>query len=96
MRLTAVFLLVFSISLAMPPKPGFWGPAPVFPAGVEVPGPNKLKDYDFCETVTILMQFSDNRADTIRHSPARFDSMLYSVGVYNGQPYRAGSLNDFF
>uniref|UniRef100_A0A7V3PSH5 M6 family metalloprotease domain-containing protein n=1 Tax=candidate division WOR-3 bacterium TaxID=2052148 RepID=A0A7V3PSH5_UNCW3 len=96
MRIAVVFLLIFSFSLAMPPKPGFSGPLPVFPAGVEVPGPNKLKGYDFCETVTILMQFPDNRADTIEHSPARFDSMLYSVGVYNGQPYRAGSLNDFF
>lgn len=42
------------------------------------------------------MQFPDNRADTIRHSAARFDSMLYSVGAYNGQPYRQGSLNDYF
>ncbi len=93
-----IFLvLIFSTSIwAMPPRPGFCGPAPVFPPGVEVAGPNKLKGYDFCETVTILMQFPDNLADTVRHSPARFDSMLYSVGVYNGQPYRAGSLNDFF
>ncbi len=93
----AFLVVVFSTSLwAMPPRPGFTGPVPVFPPGVEVPGPNKLKGYNFCETVTILMQFPDNRADTIRHSAVRFDSMLYSVGVYNGQPYRAGSLNDFF
>ncbi|MEO0023375.1 MAG: hypothetical protein ABIJ93_05910, partial [candidate division WOR-3 bacterium] len=88
--------LMLAAGLAMPPAPGFQGPMPVFPPGVEVPGPNKLKGYDFCETVTILMQFPDNRADTVEHSPARFDSMLYSTGVYNNAPYRAGSLNDFF
>lgn len=82
--------------LAMPPGPFNNGPEPCFPEGVEVAGPNRLYGFDYCETVTILMQFPDNRADTIRHSPARFDSMLYSVGVYNGQQYRAGSLNDFF
>ncbi|MEO0071752.1 MAG: M6 family metalloprotease domain-containing protein [candidate division WOR-3 bacterium] len=80
----------------MPPRADFTGPEPVFPPGVEVPGPNRLKGYQFCETVTILMQFPDNLADTIKHSPARFDSMLYSVGIYNSAPYRAGSLNDFF
>lgn len=47
------------------------------------------------ETVAILVQFTDNRADTIHHTPARYDSMLYSTGVYYGQ-YRMGSLNDFF
>ncbi len=96
MKRNFVLLLVSGLALAMPPKPGFKGPVPIFPPEVEVPGPNRLKGYDFCETVTILMQFPDNRADTIEHSPARFDSMLYSTGVYNGQPYRAGSLNDFF
>ncbi|MEO0005055.1 MAG: M6 family metalloprotease domain-containing protein [candidate division WOR-3 bacterium] len=96
MKLRLLFVLISGMALAMPPRPGFSGPEPVFPVGVEVPGPNKLKGYDFCETVTILMQFPDNQADTIEHSAARFDSMLYSVGVYNNQPYRAGSLNDFF
>lgn len=47
------------------------------------------------ETCVILVQFSDNRADTINHKPARYDSMFYSTGVYYGQ-YRQGSLNDFF
>lgn len=96
MKLRLLFVLIWGILPAMPPKLDFCGPEPVFPAGVEIPGPNKLKGYEFCETVTILMQFADNRADTIEHSAARFDSMLYSVGVYNNQPYRAGSLNDFF
>lgn len=92
------FLLLFTLSnlFAMPPPPGFTGQGPIFPPGVEIPGPNRLRGYQFCETVTILMQFPDNLADTIEHSPARFDSMLYSVGVYNGQSYRAGSLNDYF
>jgi immune inhibitor A len=96
MRAVLSLVLALGALPAMPPKPGFNGPVPVFPPGVEVPGPNKLKGYDFCETVAILMQFPDNRADTLEHSPARFDSMLYSTGVYNNQQYRAGSLNDFF
>ncbi len=90
-----IFALLGTVS-AMPPGPYFRGPAPVFPPGVEEPGPNLLTGYGYCETVTILMQFPDNRADTIRHSPARFDSMLYSTGVYNQGLYRAGSLNDYF
>lgn len=92
-------LVVASLALAVPARPGLienGAPAPVFPAGVEVAGPNKLKGYGYCETVTILMQFPDNRADTLARSPARFDSMLYSTGVYNGRQYRQGSLNDFF
>lgn len=95
MRL-ALLLLLTAVAVALPPRPGFAGPEPVFPPGVNVPGPNLLRDNDHCETVTILMQFPDNWADTLRHSPARFDSMLYSTGVYTEGPYRAGSLNDYF
>jgi M6 family metalloprotease-like protein len=91
-----ILLLIFAFTLAMPPRPGSSGPDPIFPPGVEVPGENKLKGFRFLETVCILMQFPDNRADTIRHSAARFDSMLYSTGVYRNQPYRAGSLRDYF
>ncbi|MEO0215792.1 MAG: M6 family metalloprotease domain-containing protein [candidate division WOR-3 bacterium] len=47
------------------------------------------------ETCVILVQFTDNLADTIAHNPACYDSMFYSTGVYYGQ-YRQGSLNDFF
>jgi len=89
-------VLAVTAVLAIPSRPGFAGPEPVYPAGVEVAGPNKLKGYGYCETVTVLMQFPDNRADTLARSPARFDSMLYSTGVYAGLPYRQGSLNDFF
>jgi immune inhibitor A len=100
MRIIVSILVLSAIALAMPPRPGGLegtsSPLPVYPPGVEVAGPNKLRGYGYCETVTILMQFPDNRADTIKRSPARFDSMLYSTGVYNGLPYRQGSLNDFF
>jgi len=92
----AVLLWVVSLAIAVPFRPGLAGPEPYYPPGVEVPGPNKLAGFDYCETVTILMHFPDNRADTLGHSPARFDSMLYSTGVYTGLPYRQGSLNDFF
>ncbi|MEO0081546.1 MAG: M6 family metalloprotease domain-containing protein [candidate division WOR-3 bacterium] len=95
MRVTIV-LMCAGLTAAMPPGPYFAGPEPVFPPGVEEPGPNLLAGYGYCETVTILMQFPDNRADTIKRSPACFDSMLYSTGVYNQGPYRAGSLNDYF
>jgi immune inhibitor A len=95
---TPIGLLVVAAGLAaaLPPRPGLSAAGPVFPPGVEVAGPNKLRGFDYCETVTILMQFPDNRADTLARPPARFDSMLYSTGVYTQGPYRAGSLNDFF
>jgi immune inhibitor A len=96
-----VIVAVLAVSaLAVPPRPGVLestnSPLPVYPAGVEVQGPNLLKGYSDLETVTILMQFPDNRADTLKRPPARFDSMLYSTGVYNGIPYRVGSLNDYW
>jgi immune inhibitor A len=69
---------------------------PVFPAGVEVAGPMKFRAARQLETVAVLVDFADNPADTIRFCPARFDSMLYSPGGYTGQPYRQGSLKDFF
>jgi len=100
MRIIASVLFLSIVALAMPPRPGVLegtnSPLPVYPPGVEVAGPNRLKGYSDLETVTILMQFPDNRADTLKRSPARFDSMLYSTGVYNGLPYRQGSLNDFY
>jgi immune inhibitor A len=97
MKKLFVILVGASTLLALPPRPGVvLGKAPVFPPGVEVPGPNRLKGFGQLETVCILMQFPDNRADTLRRGPARFDSMLYSTAVYTGQPYRQGSLNDFY
>ena len=39
---------------------------------------------------------SADDVDTLKRSFARFDSMLYSTGVYNGQQYRAGSLSDYW
>ena len=69
---------------------------PHFPEGIEVAGPNKFRGSGQLETVVILMDFPDNQADTISRCPARYDSMLYSAGVYNEQPYRQGSLKDFF
>ena len=100
MRIPVLLFALSTAASAMPPRPGVLentgGPLPVFPVGVEVAGSNRLKDVTDLETVTILMQFPDNCADTIARSPARFDSMLYSTGVYKDLPYRAGSLNDYF
>ena len=100
MRIAVLTLALSVATLAMPPRPGALkgtgSPLPVYPPGVEVAGPNRLKGATNLETVTILMQFPDNKADTLDHSPALFDSMLYSTGVYKGQQYRAGSLNDFY
>ncbi len=97
-RISVLLLTLSVVILAMSPRPGAResGPLPLFPPGVEVAGPNRLRDETDLETVTILMQFPDNRADTLARSPARFDSMLYSTGVYNGLPYREGSLNDYW
>jgi immune inhibitor A len=100
MRITVLTIALSLVALARPPRPGVLegtgSPLPVFPPGVEIAGPNRLKDGTNLETVTILMQFPDNRADTLARSTARFDSMLYSTGVYNGLPYREGSLNDYW
>ena len=96
MKRIMLFLAVPVLLLAMPPRPGLNAPEPVYPKGVEVAGPNKLKGFDQLETVCILMDFPDNRADSLRRPAAKFDSMLYSTGVYTGQQYRQGSLNDFF
>ncbi len=100
MKKLIFFILIAGIILAMPPRPGWRegtnAPEPVFPPGVEVAGENKLFGFRELETVCILMQFPDNLADTIRRSPARFDSMLYSTNVYRNQPYRQGSLKDYF
>jgi immune inhibitor A len=100
-------LLLVVAAAAMPPRPGLYDtetgvsvttgdPYPVFPEWFGKPGPNKLAGFDYCETVTILMQFPDNLADTIERPAVRFDSMLYSTGVYNQGDYRQGSLNDFY
>ncbi len=74
MRTIASVLILSAIALAMPPRPGALegtnSPLPVYPPGVEVAGPNRLKGYSDLETVTILMQFPDNRADTLKRSPA--------------------------
>jgi immune inhibitor A len=100
MKRLLLTLIGFSLAIAMPLKPSLLNQPnirePIFPAGVEIAGPNKLINRDNLETVVILMQFPDNRADTLQRSPARFDSMLYSTGIYNSQPYRQGSLNDFY
>jgi immune inhibitor A len=106
-RIIILFTIIIGALLALPPKPGLFDPNtgrsvttgdhyPIFPSDWGQPGPNKLIDRENLETVAILMQFPDNRADTIRRPPALFDSMLYSTGVYNNQPFRQGSLNDFY
>jgi len=96
MKRLLLVLISFSLAIAIPPKPGSSFKNPIFPPGIEEAGPDKLSNRENLETVTILMQFPDNRADTLRRSPARFDSMLYSTGIYTNQPFRQGSLNDFY
>ncbi len=95
-RLIVILAVVPLLALAMPSRPGLNAPEPIYPKGVEVAGPNKLKGFGQLETVCILMDFPDNVADSIRRPAATFDSMLYSTGVYTGQQYRQGSLNDFY
>ena len=92
------FLMIISTLLpllvpGMPGQPQKGSPHSCI-VGRALEQPKDLRDYTI-ETCAILVQFSDNLADTINHSPARYDSMFYSAGAYYGQ-YRAGSLNDFF
>ncbi|MEO0228350.1 MAG: M6 family metalloprotease domain-containing protein [candidate division WOR-3 bacterium] len=92
-KLIFLFLLIAGMTFAMPPK---------YPTGAYhscIVGPPRETPKDLSrgsiETCVILVQFTDNRADTLNRTPARYDSMFYSTGVYYGQ-YRQGSLNDFF
>ncbi len=92
-RKIIVSVLMFWLVFAMPPK---------YPAKAPhscIVGPPRETPMDLSrgsiETCVILVQFTDNRADTLRRTPARYDSMFYSTGVYYGQ-YRQGSLNDYF
>ncbi len=91
---------------AMPPKPGLFDPItglsttyghpyPKFPAWFGQPVPQAKRFVRNVEAAVILIQYPDNRANTTRDVPARYDSMFFSRNVYQGQ-YRAGSLNDFF
>jgi immune inhibitor A len=87
------FVSVPTVGLSMPLQRSMNSPHSCI-IGRALEQPKDLRDYTI-ETCAILVQFSDNPADTINHSPARYDSMFFSTGVYYGQ-YRAGSLNDFF
>ncbi len=91
---TTVFVLLLCVTaVAMPPR-GQSKATHSCIVGRPREYPKNLNDYTI-ETCAILVQFTDNRADTVNHTPARYDSMFYSTAVYHGQ-YRAGSLNDFF
>jgi len=90
---TILMLFVLTFAFAMPPR--FSGNAyHTCIVGKPLDKPKDLSRGSI-ETCVILIQFTDNRADTIDHTPARYDSMFYSTNVYYGQ-YRQGSLNDFF
>jgi len=92
-----MLFLVVAVGFTMPLRPGMttYGKVPhSCIIGRALEQPKDLQNYTI-ETCAILVQFSDNPADTLNHTPARYDSMFYSVGVYQGT-YRAGSLNDFF
>lgn len=87
-----LILLSWTVT-AMPPHPRHRGPATCI-IGQPRHEPKNLQNTTI-ETVAILVQFSDHLADTLERTAARYDSMFFSTGVYQGQ-YRAGSLNDFF
>lgn len=92
-RVMISLLLFVNLTFGMPPRPGRTGPHSCIVGAMRSKTKN-LRDVTI-ETCAILVQFSDNLADPIEHSPPRYDSMFYSIGVYQGT-YRAGSLNDFF
>lgn len=41
--------------------------------------------------IAILVDFSDNKADTLHHPPAAYDTLLFSVGIWP-----TGSMKDFY
>jgi immune inhibitor A len=94
LRIFGFFILSLPVAVSsMPPRKVNDAPHSCI-IGRALANPKALRDYTI-ETCAILVQFSDNPADTVDHTPARYDSMFYSTDVYHGQ-YRAGSLNDFF
>ncbi len=95
-KIIVLFFLMIPVFLtAMPPHTPGSGPATCI-VGKPLDHPKDLSRRASIEICVILVQFTDNRADTVRRRAARFDSMFFSTGVYTGQPYRQGSLNDFF
>jgi M6 family metalloprotease-like protein len=90
---TFLIVLSYVFTSAMPSQPYGRGAHSCI-VGSPRENPKDLRDYSI-ETCAILVQFTDNLADTNNHTPARYDSMFYSTDCYYGQ-YRAGSLNDFF
>jgi len=90
---SALLVLIIASGFAMPPRLSVKAPHSCI-VGRALTEPKDLQNYTI-ETCVILVQFADNLADTLNNTPARYDSMFYSAGIYQGT-YRAGSLNDFF
>ncbi len=104
-RYVIIVISTILFTNGMPPRPGLFDqktglsvtyghPYPKFPEWFGKAGEKKILLRNI-EAAVILIQYPDNRANTVRDAPARYDSMFFSRNVYHGQ-YRAGSLNDFW
>jgi immune inhibitor A len=60
-------------------------------AGVDRAEPTRESTQGTYKAVVLLLQFTDNRADTLNHTPAAFESLLFSVGTHP-----TGSFRDYY
>jgi len=61
------------------------------PLGVDQAAQTRLNGVSHFKALVILVQFSDHPADTLNHSPADYDTLLFSVGT---RP--TGSMRDYY
>ena len=67
---------------------------PLIQPGDSVDGLMRVQDSQYSverQAIVILVDFSDNEADTINYPAAHYDSMLFSVGTYP-----TGSMADYY
>lgn len=64
---------------------------PARPPGVDAPARARATTGAHYKAVVILLQFSDQPADTLNHTPAAFADLLFSSGTHPG-----GSLRDYY
>lgn len=101
----ASLLVTFDLAPAAPPLypptsesrhapsiPGFRAPrAPARPPGVDAPARVRTTVGAQYRAVVILVQFTDRPADTLNHTPADFEDLLFSSGTRPG-----GSMRDYY
>ncbi|MFQ6056645.1 MAG: M6 family metalloprotease domain-containing protein, partial [Methanosarcinales archaeon] len=100
--LTLVVMMLATNAYAMPAKPGLFDsktglsvttgdPLPKLPDGVDEPEKISYKVIGTRNAIVILVEFTDNPADKITHTPVDYYNLLFSTGTYP-----TGSMNDYY